>query len=76
VEAVIVVIIVTAAGFFRSFAGCLPEISEPIGDLSNIPVKILSISADLSGLFYIHIHSNFQGERRTFFNSGRGSLFV
>jgi hypothetical protein len=51
VKAVIIIfVVITTADFLRPLANCLPEISEPISDLSNIPVKTLGISADLSGV--------------------------
>ena len=46
----VVVVVITTAGFLRPLANCLPEISEPIGDFPNIPVKTSGISADLSGV--------------------------
>jgi hypothetical protein len=76
---IIIVVVITTAEFLRPLANCLPEISEPISDFSNIPAKTLEISADLSGVqekLKNHIHSNLKGERRTFFNCGRGSSFV
>lgn len=47
---IVVVVVITTAGSLRPLANRLPEISEPIGYLSNIPVETLGISADLSGV--------------------------
>jgi hypothetical protein len=65
VKAVIVIVIaivITTVGFLRPLANGLPEISEPIGDLPNIPVATLGISADLSGVPSNNSHTfQFQG---------------
>ena len=46
---IVIIIIITTVGFLCPLANRLSKISEPIGDLSNIPVATLGISADLSG---------------------------
>jgi hypothetical protein len=63
VKAVIVVVfIITTAGFLRPLANRLSEISEPIGNFSDIPEKTLGISADFQGFNKNNSHTfQFQG---------------
>lgn len=48
-KAIVVIVVFSTAGFFSSLPSGLPQISEPIGDFSDVPVKNMSALASLSG---------------------------